>query len=83
MNDEKKMNGLRTLFQNIKIIPMVILIFIDMLAIGRVLLCACILLLITIELVLSGILKDSKGIATGSAWYVLWLIALIVNVFRI
>ena len=83
MNDEKKMNSLRTLVRNIKFIPMIPLIFIEMLAVGRVLLSICILLLITIELVLSGILKDSKGIAAGSAWYVLWLIALITNLFRI
>ena len=83
MNDEKKMNSLRTLVRNIKIIPMISLIFIEMLAVGRVLLSIFILLLITIELVLSGILKDSKGIATGGAWYVLWLIALIANLFRI
>ena len=83
MNDEKKMNSLRTLVQNIKSIPMILLIYIEMLAVGRVLLSIFILLLITIELVLSGILKDRKGIAAGSAWYVLWLIALIVNVFRI
>ena len=83
MNDEKKMNGLRTLVWNIKFIPMIPLIFIEMLAVGRVLLSICILLLITIELVLSGILKDSKGIAAGSAWYVLWLIVLIANLFKI
>lgn len=83
MNDEKKMNSLRTLVRNIKFIPMIPPIFIEMLTVGRVLLSICTLLLITIELVLSGILKDSKGIATGSAWYVLWLIALIANLFRI
>ncbi len=83
MNDEKKMNSLRTVVRNSKFIPMLVLIFIEMLAVGRVLLCILILLFITIELVLSGILKDSKGIVAGSAWYVLWLIALIVNLFRI
>ena len=83
MNDEKKMNSLRTLVRNIKFISMIPLIFIEMLAVGRVLLSICILLLITIELVLSGILKDSKGIAAGSAWYVLWLIVLIANLFKI
>ena len=83
MNDEKKMNSLRTLVRNIKFIPMIPLIFIEMLAVGRVLLSLCVLLLITIELVLSGILKDRKGITAGSAWYVVWLIALIANLFRI
>ena len=83
MNDEKKMNELRTLFRDIKWIPMIIMIFIEMFAVGRVLLCILILLLITIELVFSGILKDSKGVAAGSAWYALWLIILIVNLFKI
>ena len=83
MNDEKKMNGLRTLVWNIKFIPMIPLIFIEMLALERVLLSICILLLITIELVLSGILKDSKGITTRGWWYALLLFSLITNLFRI
>ena len=83
MNDEKKMNKLRTAVENISLIPMVILIFFEMTAVQRVILSSCILLLITIELVFCGILKDSKRIVISGALYVLWLIALIVNVFRV
>lgn len=83
MNDEKKMNNLRTAVENISLIPMVILILFEMTAVQRVISCSCILLLMTIELVLCGILKDSKRIIIRGALYVLWLIALIVNVFRI
>ena len=86
MNDEKKMNGLRKAVMNIKIKlqPIVILLFVEMLAVERVFLCCCILLLFTIEsiemfLFLIGISDDSKGIVASSVWCVLLLIALSVT----
>ena len=86
MNDEKMMDSLRTIVGIINLILMVITVVLQVAAynaLRHVILCSCILLLITVELVFDGILKDSKGIATCGMWYVLWLLNLIINLFSI
>ena len=86
MNDEKMMDGLRTACGTILAILMVITVVLQVVAFNalrHVILCSCILLLITVELVFDGILKDSKGIATRGGWYALWLFNLLMNLFRI
>ena len=65
MNDEKKMNGLKTIVDTIWAILMVITVVLQMVAFNalrHVILCSCILLLSTVGLLFDGILKDSKGI---------------------
>ena len=86
MNDEKMMDGLRTAVRTINMLLMVITVVLQVVAFNalrHVILCSCVLLLITIELVFDGILKDSKGIFTRGWWYALWLFNLIMNLFRI
>lgn len=86
MNDEKMMDGLRTAVGTITVILMLITVVLQVFAFNAlryVILCSCVLLLITIELVFDGILKNSKGIATHGSWYALWLFNLIMNLFRI
>ncbi len=86
MNDEKMMDGLRSVCGTILLILSVITVVLQVVAFNalrHVILCGCILLLITVELVFDGILKDSKGIATRGMWYALWLFNLIINLFSI
>lgn len=86
MNDEKMMDGLRTAVGTINVILMVITVVLQVVAFNalrHVILCSCVLLLITVELVFDGILKDRKGIATHGCWYALWLCSLIKILFRI
>lgn len=86
MNDEKMMDGLRTAVATINAILMVITVVLQVVAFNalrHVILCSCVLLLITVTLVFDGILKDSKGIFTRGWWYALWLFNLIMNLFRI
>lgn len=86
MNDEKMMDGLRTAVGTINIILMVITVVLQVVAFNalrHVILCSCVLLLITVELVFDGILKDSKGIAMRGSWYALWFFNLIINLFSI
>ena len=86
MNDEKMMDGLRTAVGTINVILMIITVVLWVVAFNalrHVILCSCILLLITVELVFDGILKDLKGIATLGCWYALWLLNLIMNLFKI
>lgn len=67
MNDEKMMDGLRTAVGTINVILMIITVVLWVVAFNalrHVILCSCVLLLITVELVFDGILKDLKGIAT-------------------
>ncbi len=86
MNDEKMMHGLRTAVGTINAILMLITMVLQLTAFNalrNVILCSCVLLLITVTLIFDGILKDSKGIFTHGWWYALWLFALIMNSFRI
>lgn len=86
MNDEKMMDGLRTAVGTINVILMIITVVLWVVAFNalrHVILCSCVLLLITVELVFDGILKDLKGIATLGCWYALWLLNLIMNLFKI
>ena len=86
MNDEKMMDSLRIVVGIINMILMIITVVLQVAvynALRHVILCSCILLLITVELVFDGILKDSKGIATRGMWYVIWLLNLIINLFSI
>ena len=86
MNDEKMMDGLRTAVDTINMVLMVITVTLQVVAynaLRHVILCSCVLLLITVELVFDGILKDSKGIFTRGWWYALWLFNLIMNLFKI
>ena len=86
MNDEKMMNGLRTAVSTLYLILTIITIVLQIVAFNalwHVILCSCILLLITVALVFDGILKDRKGMATRGFWYVLWLFNLIMNLFSI
>ena len=86
MSDEKMMDSLRTVVGIINMILMVITVVLQVAAynaLRHVILCSCILLLITVELVFDGILKDSKGIATRGMWYIIWLLNLIINLFSI
>lgn len=86
MSDEKMMDGLRTTVGIINMILMVITVVLQVVAfnaVRHVILCSCVLLLIAVELVFDGILKDSKGIATRGCWYAIWLFNLIMNLFRI
>ena len=86
MSDEKMMDSLRTIVGIINMILMVITVVLQVAAynaLRHVILCSCILLLITVELVFDGILKDSKGIATRGMWYIIWLLNLIINLFSI
>ena len=66
MNDEKKIDILRSVVCSIIIVLMIITIVLDVVALNalrHVILCSCILLLSTVGLLFDGILKDSKGIA--------------------
>jgi hypothetical protein len=84
MDDEKIMNSLRTVVGTINAILMIITMVLQIFAFNalrHVILCSCILLLITVVLVFDGILKDSKGIAIRGIWYVVWLLNLILNLF--
>ena len=86
MNDEKMMDGLRTVVGAINMVLVVITVILQVVAFNalrHVILCSCVLLLITVELVFDGILKDSKGIFTCGWWYALWLFNLIMNLFKI
>jgi hypothetical protein len=86
MNDEKMMNNLRTIVGIINAILMIITVVLQIFAFNamrHVILCDCILLLTTVELVFDGILKDSKGIAIHGCWQAVWLFNLILNLFRI
>ena len=86
MNDEKMMDGLRTAVRTINMLLMVITVVLQVVAFNalrHVILCSCVLLLITVTLVFDGILKDSKGITTCGWWFALWLFNLIMNLFRI
>ena len=86
MNDEKMMEGLRTAVGTINMILMIITVVLQVVAFNalrHVILCSCVLLLITVELVFDGILKDRKGIATRGYWYAVWLFNLIVNLSSI
>ena len=84
MNDEKMMFGLRTAVGGINMLLMGITVLLQVVAFNalrHVILCSCVLLLITVELVFDGILKGSKGITTRGWWYALWLFNLIMNLF--
>ena len=86
MNDEKMIDGLRTVVCIINVILMVITVVLQIVAfdvLRHVILCSCVLLLITVTLIFDGILKDSKGMITRGWWYALWLGNLIINLFRI
>ena len=86
INDEKMMNGLRNVVGTINMILMVITAVLQVVAFNasrHIILCSCVLLLITVELVFDGILKDSKGIATRGCFFALWLSNLIINLFMI
>ena len=86
MNDEKMMDVLKTAVGAISVILMIITVVLQVgafNALRHVILCSCVLLLITVELVFDGILKDRKGIAIKGCWYALWLCNLIMNLFRI
>ena len=86
MNDEKMMDGLRTAVGTINMVLTVITVTLQVVAynaLRHVILCSCVLLLITVELFFDGILKDSKGIFTRGWWYALWLFNLIMNLFKI
>ena len=85
MYDEEKMKGLRLPVLIALLILMVVTIVLQLTAFQALLhsiLCACVLLLITVELVLDGILKDSKNMFTHGFWYALWFFNLIMNLFR-
>ena len=82
MNDEKKVDGLRITVATINVILMAITVILQLLefnALRHVILCSCILMLISVELVLDGILKDRKSIFVHSFWYVSWLANLLMN----
>ena len=86
MNDEKMMDGLRTAVGTINMVLMVITVTLQVVAynaLRHMILCSCVLLLITVELVFDGILKDSKGIFKRGWCYALWLFNLIMNLFKI
>lgn len=75
MNDMKKMKGLRILVLFVNCILMVVTLVLQFVAFQALLhsiLCACILLLITVTLVFDGILKDSKEMLTHGFWYAIW-----------
>lgn len=86
MNDERMMEELRT---KVGIINMGLIIITGTLhvvafnALRNVILCSFILLLITVELVFDGILKDSKEIVIHGWLYILVLFKLIINLFKI
>lgn len=86
MNDEKMINNLRKTYHNTLLLVIIAAIILKY-SIGNellnVILCNCILLLITVELVLNAILKDTKEITRLSVWYALILINLIINLFKI
>ncbi len=85
MNDKKTMNGLRATVMSINVLLMCITVVLQLWAfetLRHTILCACVLLLITITLVFDGILKDSKGMITHGSWYALWLFSLIMALFR-
>ena len=86
MNDEKMMDGLREAVGIIIIILAVIVLVVELVAFTALrfaILCSCMLLLIAVELVLNGILKDSKGIIAYGWLYVLYLSYLIMSLSRI
>lgn len=86
MNDEKMMDGLRSVTMLINVILMVVTVVLQIVAfdaLRHTILCCCVLLLITITLVFDGILKDGKGMAMHGGWYLLWFFSVIMNLFEI
>ena len=85
MYDEEKMKGLRTIVSLVLVILMVVTVVLQVVAfdaLRHVILCSCVLLLITVSLVFDGILKDGKNLFTHSAWYALWFFNVIMNLFK-
>lgn len=79
MNDEKKIDLLRTIVMGVNVILMCVAVAFQAWAfelVRHAILCSCILLLITITLVCDGFLKDAKNLALHSSWFVLWLLNL-------
>ncbi len=86
MNDEKMMDGLRTAVGTINVILMLITMVLQVFAfeaLRHVILCSCVLLLITVTLIFDGILKDGKGMALHGSCYALWFFSVIMNLFNI
>ena len=83
MNDEKKVNDLRTV---IGIINVILLVIISVLLTGSsnalqyMILCICGIVLTTVELILDGIPKDGELFFLHGCWLLLWLFKLITAV---
>lgn len=89
MNDEEMMKVLmkvlRTLITAITSLLMCITLVLYLLAfeaLVHTILCGCILLLMTIELIFDGILKDSKNMKLHVFSYVIWFISMIETLFN-
>lgn len=79
INDEKKIDVLRTIVLGVNVILMCVTVAFQLWAfelVRHAILCSCILLLITIALVFDGILKDAKSLALHGSWFVIWLLNL-------
>ena len=82
MNNGKTIDNLRDAFSIITVILAIITFVLHVTAFNalrHVILCSCILLLITVELVFDEILKDSKGITMDIIGLIAWLPNLILN----
>lgn len=86
MYDEERMKGLRTVVMLLNVLLMVVTVTLQMAAfepVRHVILCSCILLLVTATMIFDGILKDGKNLIIHGSWYVLWFAGLILNLFKI
>jgi hypothetical protein len=90
MNDRNKiLNILKVVADVINVIVMFIIVILEKFqfnALRHVILCGLVLLFIIIHLVFDRISKSGKGIFSRVCWYVLgllWLINLILNLFKI
>ena len=82
MNNGKTIHNLMTVLSIITVILAIITFALQVTAFNalrHVILCSCILLLITVELVFDEILKDSKGITMDIIGLIAWLPNLILN----
>ncbi len=85
MNNKEMMNALRATVELIAVILIVVTIVLKVCALETlrlVIMCSCILLLITVTFIFDGILRDGKKMALHGFCYALCFLFLIKNLFK-
>lgn len=86
MNNKKKIDFFRIVLMGINIILMFVMLVIQNFAYNAIIcciLCACILLLITVIFVLDVIVKNVKNMFLLAFFYACWITNLIIHLFNI